>query len=243
MKLTVISPCYQEIRFVRGWLENCRLFANEVIISEGGSTDGTREVVTEYADRFPGWVRVLEHVQSADPQVHLWDEPHRRRALAEAVADGSGAIARPSYLLALDVDEMLPDNARAQLETAVSPNYSFSLLFTQLWRSRRYIRVGVPGDEHWGPLGKVCLFPAGTVRAGDEPNHTRWLCDLPRLDLPVRKFHLHYLLERPKAFENRIAEARGVVAQAPPGGIRLELVDLALPSALRFVSETVNYGE
>jgi glycosyltransferase involved in cell wall biosynthesis len=235
MKLTVISPCYQEIRFIRGWLENCRLFADEVIISEGGSTDGTREVIADFSSRFPGWIRVLEHPQDANPQLNLWNEPVRRRALAEAVTDG--------YMIALDVDEMLPDDARAQLECTLSPKYEFALIQTQFWRSPRYIRVGVPGDEHWGPIGKVCIFPAGTVTVGDEPNHARWHCALPRFDLPVRKFHLHYLFARAKVFENRIAEAKGAVELAPAGGIHLQLVNFKLPSAIRFLSETVNYGD
>jgi len=232
MKLTAISPCYQEIRFIQAWLENCRLWADEVIISEGGSTDGTEVVIREYAECYPGWIRVKEHPQDKNPQVNFWNESQRRNALVEGVSEG--------YMVACDVDEMLPDDARARLESLLTPHFSFSLVFTHLWRSRRYIRIGVPGDEHWGPIGKMSVFPAGSVRAGGEINHTQWLCDLPRLDLKICKFHLHYLFDRPKVFENRLEEARGLAA--PVGGIRLALLNDELPSAMRFLSETINYG-
>ncbi len=41
MKISVVMPVLNEVRFVRGWLDNVRKFADEIIVIDMGSTDGT----------------------------------------------------------------------------------------------------------------------------------------------------------------------------------------------------------
>jgi len=62
-KLTVLIPCKDELQHVRACLESARLIADEIVIADSGSTDGTLDVV-----RSIGGCRVIEreYVNAAD---------------------------------------------------------------------------------------------------------------------------------------------------------------------------------
>lgn len=67
--VSVLCPTYQHIGFVedalRGFLGQDTEFPFEVIVRDDASTDGTADIVRDYAERFPGVVRaVLEPVNS-----------------------------------------------------------------------------------------------------------------------------------------------------------------------------------
>ncbi len=62
-KLTVLIPCKDELAHIRACIESARPIADEVLIADSGSTDGTLEVVERL-----GGCRVIrrEYVNSAD---------------------------------------------------------------------------------------------------------------------------------------------------------------------------------
>jgi (heptosyl)LPS beta-1,4-glucosyltransferase len=62
-KLTVLIPCKNELQHIRACIESVRPVADEILIADSGSTDGTLEVV-----RSLGGCRIIqrEYVNSAD---------------------------------------------------------------------------------------------------------------------------------------------------------------------------------
>jgi len=67
LTLSVVIPCYNEVSTIEPVLERVRAvgLANEIIIVDDGSTDGTREVLAQIeAQRLPD-VRVIYHPQNA----------------------------------------------------------------------------------------------------------------------------------------------------------------------------------
>lgn len=71
MTLSVICPIYNEERYIGACIESiiAQDFPKEdleVIFADGMSSDRTREIVTEYADRFP-WIRLIDNPQRIVP--------------------------------------------------------------------------------------------------------------------------------------------------------------------------------
>lgn len=66
-KISVIVPCRNEVKSIRSFLDSLRRqelksLEWEVIIADGLSDDGTREVLSEYAQQHP-WLRVVDNVE------------------------------------------------------------------------------------------------------------------------------------------------------------------------------------
>jgi glycosyltransferase involved in cell wall biosynthesis len=61
MKITVIIPAYNEAKTIREILRRVQAMqiAQEILVVDDGSTDGTREILAEFKD--PGLVRVIYH--------------------------------------------------------------------------------------------------------------------------------------------------------------------------------------
>lgn len=230
--LTVTTLCYQEIQFIRAWLENVLLFADRVLISEGGSTDGTLEVIAEYQRIHGDRIVVVPWSQSTTPEIDNYEEGARRNQLCNMVDEG--------FQVRLDVDEMLADNFRERITPYLDPDVCITGQWTNFWRSPHMIRIGTPSDEHWGPCPRYLLFPAGKVRFDDRtvhshPHPSSAVKHLPDLII----YHYHYLLAYPKVKENRYGEWCGFWKPE----ISLGVFSGSHPSAISHLREEVNFGE
>ena len=63
--VSVCVPTYQHVRFIKSCLDGILMqetpFNFEILIGEDESTDGTRDICLEYAERFPGKIRLFLH--------------------------------------------------------------------------------------------------------------------------------------------------------------------------------------
>ena len=93
-KLTVLIPCKNERRNIRACIESVRPVADEILVADSGSTDGTLDIV-----RRIGGCRIIqrEYVYSAD---------FKNWAIPQA--------AHP-WVLLVDADERLTDNLAASI--------------------------------------------------------------------------------------------------------------------------------
>lgn len=69
IKLSVILFCYNQIDFIRSAIESVLSqqtnFEFNIIITDDGSTDGTQEIIGEYATRFPQKISIVESTKNA----------------------------------------------------------------------------------------------------------------------------------------------------------------------------------
>jgi len=97
-EVSVYIQTYQQLAYIRdaidGVLEQRRPFELEIVIADDCSTDGTRQVVTEYRDRHPELIRLLL------PERNLGPTAIFRRGLAET---------RGRYVAWLDGDDYWTD--------------------------------------------------------------------------------------------------------------------------------------
>src|SRR3954468_16424518 len=98
-KLTVLIPCKDEIQHIRACIESVRPIADEILIADSGSTDGTLEVV-----RSLGGCRIIEreYVNSAD--FKNWAIPQ----------------ARHSWVLVVDADERVKPELAAEIKSLLA---------------------------------------------------------------------------------------------------------------------------
>ena len=107
--VSILIPCYQERNFIRGCLESVLGFKLpdatqiEVLVLDGGSTDGTREIVREISER--------------DSRVRLVDNPGRTQSAALNLGI---PMSRGEYIMRLDAHSVYPaDYLGLCLETAL----------------------------------------------------------------------------------------------------------------------------
>lgn len=103
----VMTPTRNEAWIIRAFLECNGLWADYIIIADQMSIDGTREIISEYIDKWKV-ESVKCKVIMIDNKNPEFNEPERQAMLvakAREVADG-----RDTLLWGLDADEILPAN-------------------------------------------------------------------------------------------------------------------------------------
>jgi glycosyltransferase involved in cell wall biosynthesis len=153
-KLTALIPCKNERRNIRPCIESVQGIADEILIADSGSTDGTLDVVRDV-----GGCRIIEreYVNSAD--FKNWAIPQ----------------ASHEWILLVDADERVPpklaDEVRAALADPLSDIDGY-------WIGRRNHYLGYP-IRHcgWNTDDVIRLF-----RRDESRYETRWVhaeVDLP----------------------------------------------------------------
>ncbi len=91
-KLSVLIPCKDEQRNIRPCIESVRSIADELLVADSGSTDGTLDIVQEMFSHTDGDCRLIEreYVNSAD--FKNWAIPQ----------------AKHEWVLVVDADERVP---------------------------------------------------------------------------------------------------------------------------------------
>jgi hypothetical protein len=182
--IVVLTPLKNDAWILRRFLEVTTAFADRLIIADQGSTDGGREICSEFAE-----VTVIDNSAGG------YDEASRQQML---IAAARQAVPLPRILMALDADELLAANAmdtpgwRGML--SAEPGTAIFFEKPNLYLS--------PYAVERRPLD----FPGAFVDDGISPHRPQRIHSprlpmppgAPRLVLDDVKF-LHYALVRPEA--------------------------------------------
>lgn len=189
MELSAVLITFNEAHRLRPTLEALQDLADEIVIVDSGSTDGTRTV----AEAFPG--------------VRWYERPFDGYGPQKNYAN---SLARGRYILSLDADEVLSPELRASI-LAEKGRWSAP--------AYRFLRVAVycgafvrAGD--WYPDWKVRLFAREAARWDNAPVHERLLLPtgVKPHTLPGELWHYTYAtleahLERNRYYARLAAEA------------------------------------
>mgnify|MGYP001480112684 CR=1 FL=1 len=149
LSVTVITK--NEVNFIRACLDSVR-WADEIIVVDSGSTDGTVEICREYTDKimltdWPGF------------------GPQKNRALAMATSE---------WVLSLDADEQVSPELKQEILSAMSfpeDHAAFDLPRRSSYCGRRMRHGG------WWPDYVTRLFRRGSARFSDDLVHERLVVD------------------------------------------------------------------
>ncbi|AYB44520.1 glycosyltransferase [Paenibacillus lautus] len=193
MKLSVIVPVLNEITFIPLYIESASRYADEIIIADGGSTDGTIEEIERLQQRYA--IRLFHVRQSGLPYTEDWNESVVRNFLIDQ--------AQGDWIMNLDVDEMMDDRFAEVLPELLNRQdvdiYQFP--FVNFWGDPWTIRMNSPGDERWSN-DITRMWRAGQgIRYRDEKHHCtleaaegRSIWSIPRGRSDVNVYHYHYAL-------------------------------------------------
>ena len=162
MSLSVIVICCNNEATIRRCLESIS-WVDEIVVVDGGSTDGTLDIVRELATKVH---------QSADWPGH---GPQKNRALDLATGD---------WVFSLDSDEWITPEVRAEIEAAISaPGDKTTFMLPR--RSSfcgRFMR-----HSGWWPDYVRRLFRRGTARFSNDRGHDRLIVNgaVGRLSSPI----------------------------------------------------------
>ena len=98
-KLTVLIPCKNERRNIRACIESVRPVADEILLADSGSTDGTLATVRQMGD-----VRIIQREYIDDGSFKKWSIPQ----------------ARYNWVLAIDADERLSPELASDIQQVLA---------------------------------------------------------------------------------------------------------------------------
>jgi glycosyltransferase involved in cell wall biosynthesis/SAM-dependent methyltransferase len=204
-QLTTISPILNEEFFLPLYLDSALSYADQVVLSDGGSTDSSLDIIRSYDEKYPGKITLIHHSQTGDPYTIGWSENIARNGLLDA-ADGD-------YVLWLDVDEMMHDNFIEVYSKYLDPNFNgiYSVPFVPFWGGLFTRRINDPNDPHWDKEIYRMWRNRPGVRYNNAQTHCTlqfdgkgsWLAPHKKIEDTIM-FHFHYVLgERMKFGDNR----------------------------------------
>ena len=126
-KLTVLIPCKDERRHIRDCIESVRSVANEILVADSGSTDGTLEIVHEQR------CRVIERDYINSANFKNWAIPQ----------------ARHEWVLVVDADERVTPALAAEIRRvlAAEPRHdAFELKRNLFFLGHRINRCGISNN-------------------------------------------------------------------------------------------------
>jgi len=127
-RISVIAPVLNEIRFIKAWLTNVRRFADEIVIVDTGSTDGTWEYLLEQ-DRRSNDLCVTRPDSLITSRRFEWNESVVRNGLID--------LCHGDWIVPLDTDEMVGDDFIQVLN---------SLTGSESWKMAKFIEYKFWGD-------------------------------------------------------------------------------------------------
>ncbi len=196
-RLSVVIITRDEAARIRPCLESV-CWADEIVVLDSGSDDGTPEICREYTDR----VYVDSDWQGFGVQ--------KNRVLAYATGD---------WVLSLDADERVSDALRAEIETVIRGEggervYEMPRLSSYCGREMRH--------SGWWPDHVARLFRRGSAEFSDDLVHERLLFRgaAGRLRFPLQ----HQSFDSPEQVLDKVnryssAGAQRLLAQGRQGGV------------------------
>jgi len=195
-KITVCTPIRNEEFFLKFFLPCVKDIADELVITDGGSSDYTIDMIKQFA-----WnnedieVKLKIAPQQGDPYSNSWDESTvRNELLMRSTGD---------YIVILDADEYIERHAIEHgIALAEHSNKSIvTFKMVPFWGDLYHVRINGPDDPRWFNINLSRILKAGVWQYDTAKHH----CTLEHkkykksanaykdiFNAPDYIYHLHY---------------------------------------------------
>jgi len=210
-RLTVLIPCKDEERNIRACVESVRELADEILVADSGSTDGTLQLVREL-----GGCRIIEREFIGYSSFKNWAIPQ----------------AEHPWVLIVDADEQVTDELAAEIRKVLSGSPT---LDAYSMRRRNYF-LGCPiKHSGWGSSSITRLLRRDVCRYNDRSVHES--IDVPSEKVgSLGGKLLHYTCQDLGEYIARLNRYTTLSAQdMHAAGRRAGYFDLLLRPPLRFL--------
>lgn len=216
--LSAFIICQNESDRIERCLASLQGWADQIVVLDSGSTDGTQDIVRRYTPLlvetdWPGY------------------GPQRNRALAHCSHD---------WVLSIDADEWLSDELKASIDAALSEPDLRATVLKLPWRTHflgRQMRFG----RYSTPQAK--MFRREGTRFRDHQVHESLLMTLPRIERVVRgPLHHDSWRSFEHAQQKHLKYAGLLAAQKFAAGKRSNLLYAALRFKVDFLQQYVLRG-
>ena len=185
-KITVATPVLNEDFFLPVWLACVQMFADEIVVTDGGSTDASVKILLDFSQENPEIdVDLKYEPQKGKPYSDDWNEGMvRNDLLARATGDFIVFLDADELMRYVDVLSVIGTMQREEANRAMFIHIPF-------WGDFQTVRVNTKEDQHWFGVNVARIVRKGTCHFSDAKHH----CILhgePVLDSPGLLFHMHY---------------------------------------------------
>lgn len=221
IKISGNLMCYNEIDNIKRCIENFLPFVDELLIIDGGSTDGTIEEIKKFDSKFDSKVKLIVLPQGTEKlnrversygcqsiKAQKWNQPYRRNLLIDTSSY--------DWILTKDADEDFGNELHDFLKVCdfSKPGYKFYWFHFFKDANKQYDDSGLVMrmDGLWHPKGivKINLFQKKLIRYENvlvhccpmyEGSTTISGEDVPFIDVPL--WHYHYINDDVKIIEEK----------------------------------------
>jgi glycosyltransferase involved in cell wall biosynthesis len=217
--LTVLIPCKNEERHIRGCIESARPIAGEILVADSGSTDRTLATVDEV-----GGCRLIEREFIGYADFKNWAIPQ----------------AAHEWILLLDADERVSPELALEIQGLFSGDLpdvdGFLMRRRNLFMSQEILH------SHWGRDRVLRLFRRDVCRYAERPVHEAIVCN-PERTAELAHHLLHYT---GSSYDDYLRKAKDYsrlwADDAWKRGRRSSVLDMLFAPPLRFLSQYVLRG-
>ena len=186
-RISVAAPILNEARHIDLWWQCVGQFANEVVITDGGSTDGTLTEIFEAQYLLPKieW-DISARIQTGEPYSPDWNEGAVRNDLLSRVTG--------DYCVLLDADELVsPLDVKLVMGMMEFRNAPIAYLrWVTFWGDTSHVRVNTWRDRRWNGVWVPRIIKMGAGVHYDNKKHHCRLHGGRRVYVDVPLFHMHY---------------------------------------------------
>jgi glycosyltransferase involved in cell wall biosynthesis len=184
-KISVCAPCLNEEFFMPIWLEAVSVYADQIVLTDGGSSDGTLDIIGQFMEQHANIsVDFQLQLQSGKPYSDDWHENEVRTDLLNRCIHSTIAF--------IDIDEVVDPNVFSMVRSG--DNALYYLQFVPFWEDLKHVRMNTTKDWHWFGVRIPRVVWGKGWHFGELPHHCMINNRFPYLNvtLPNPLYHLHY---------------------------------------------------
>lgn len=198
-RISVAAPILNEAAFLPCWLKCVTEFADQVVVTDGGSRDDSVNMLTEFFQDLPDIVLNLKYEpQIGQPYSEDWNEGKVRNELLDR-CDGD-------FIVLLDADEIVDRETIVEAVRRMDAEDAIRAVFPHVpfWNNFETVRANGDDDHAWMGVGLTRMIRRGTTQFNLTAHH----CGMPgepHVELDLSWYHVHYAYgpDRLKKNDNR----------------------------------------